>query len=467
MAAKKKKKNGKIIRYRKPLNVNIGMIIFALIFVYMSFSVYTYLKKEKIQFYEVVEGGIVNDQEYTGLILRDEEVKYTDRAGTINYYVREGRRASVGTTVYSIDETNEMAAYLQQNAADQTLSTENLENIKKQLSAFNMNFDEEHFSTVYDTKYSLDALVLEYANFDTADSLAVMEAAGISFTQVRADQAGTVSYMIDSFEDLEPSQVEASMFDRSNYKSTILRAGDTVENGGAAYKVAVSDKWSILFPMSDEDISRYSGRETLEVTFNGSDLTISGDFSIITGADGGSYGQIDFNKYMVDFLSDRFVDFEIVSDKVDGLKIPISSVTEKEFYLVPKEYLDTGGDSTESGFLKETYSENGTSVVFTPATLYYETEDYYYIEDGGETGFTSGDYIVKPESSERYQIGAKATLEGVYNMNKGYTVFKQIDILASNNEYYVVRKNMDYGLSVYDHIVLDASTVEEGKLIYQ
>lgn len=467
MAAKKKKKNGKIIRYRKPLNVNIGMIIFALIFVYMSFSVYTYLKKEKIQFYEVVEGGIVNDQEYTGLILRDEEVKYTDRAGTINYYVREGRRASVGTTVYSIDETNEMAAYLQQNAADQTLSTENLENIKKQLSAFNMNFDEEHFSTVYDTKYSLDALVLEYANFDTADSLAAMEAAGISFTQVRADQAGTVSYMIDSFEDLEPSQVEASMFDRSNYKSTILRAGDTVENGGAAYKVAVSDKWSILFPMSDEDISRYSGRETLEVTFNGSDLTISGDFSIITGADGGSYGQIDFNKYMVDFLSDRFVDFEIVSDKVDGLKIPISSVTEKEFYLVPKEYLDTGGDSTESGFLKETYSENGTSVVFTPATLYYETEDYYYIEDGGETGFTSGDYIVKPESSERYQIGAKAALEGVYNMNKGYTVFKQIDILASNNEYYVVRKNMDYGLSVYDHIVLDASTVEEGKLIYQ
>ena len=44
MAAKKKKKSSKIIRYRKPLNINIGMIIFALIFVYMSFSVYTYLK---------------------------------------------------------------------------------------------------------------------------------------------------------------------------------------------------------------------------------------------------------------------------------------------------------------------------------------------------------------------------------------------------------------------------------------
>nr|WP_330373046.1 hypothetical protein [Lacrimispora celerecrescens] len=33
------KKNKKIIRYRRPLNINVGMIIFALIFVYMVFSV--------------------------------------------------------------------------------------------------------------------------------------------------------------------------------------------------------------------------------------------------------------------------------------------------------------------------------------------------------------------------------------------------------------------------------------------
>ncbi len=100
MAKKNPKKNNKVIRYRRPLNINIGMIIFALIFVYMGFSVYTYVKREKIQFYEVVDGGIVNDKDYTGIILRDEEVKYTSKAGTINYYVGEGRRAAVGTTVY-------------------------------------------------------------------------------------------------------------------------------------------------------------------------------------------------------------------------------------------------------------------------------------------------------------------------------------------------------------------------------
>ena len=94
-------------------------------------------------------------------------------------------------------------------------------------------------------------------------------------------------------------------------------------------------------------------------------------------------------------------------------------------------------------------------------------EDNYYIEMGGENGFNAGDYIVKPDSTDRYQIGASASLQGVYNINKGYAVFKQIDVLASNDEYYTIKKNMTYGLAVYDHIVLDASTVSEGELIYQ
>ena len=106
-------------------------------------------------------------------------------------------------------------------------------------------------------------------------------------------------------------------------------------------------------------------------------------------------------------------------------------------------------------------------MVFVPATIYYSEEDNYYIEMGGENGFNAGDYIVKPDSTDRYQIGASASLQGVYNINKGYAVFKQIDVLASNDEYYTIKKNMTYGLAVYDHSVLDAETVSEGELIYQ
>ena len=85
-----KKKNKKVIRYRRPLNINVGMIIFFIIFIYLVFSVYTYLKREKIQFYEVVDGGIVNNRIYNGLILREEQVRTADRpAISIIICVRE------------------------------------------------------------------------------------------------------------------------------------------------------------------------------------------------------------------------------------------------------------------------------------------------------------------------------------------------------------------------------------------
>ena len=113
------------------------------------------------------------------------------------------------------------------------------------------------------------------------------------------------------------------------------------------------------------------------------------------------------------------------------------------------------------------YNENGTSVIFVPTEIYFADEDYYYIDTTEESGIKSGDYVVRPEASDRYQVVRTASLKGVYNINKGYTVFKQIDILDSNSEYYTVRKGTRYGLSVYDHIVLDASQVEEGQLLYQ
>lgn len=464
-----KKKNKKIVRYRKPLNINVGMIIFALIFVYMAFSVYTYMRKEKVQFYEVVEGSIVNDKSYTGIALREEQTKYTDRAGYINYYVREGKRASVGTSIYSIDETGALAAFLEEHADEGTgMSSEGLSDIKKQLSAFSLSYSDDKFSSVYDAKYTLEATVLEYSNFSSMENMdTLMKEKGISFQQVRADQAGVISYAIDSYEDLTESGISEAVFDRTNYSKAITKTG-LIDKEAPVYKVITSDSWSLVFPMSEEDITAFADKKNLQVSFTGHDLVTTGAFSRITGTDGKAYGKLDFNKYMVEFVSDRYIDFEILSDKVSGLKIPVSAITKKDFYLVPIEYLAQGGDSSETGFFKETYGETGTSAVFIPTTLYYATDEFYYIDSAEDGTFTAGDYIVKPNSTDRYQIGQTASLEGVYNINKGYSVFKQIEILDSNDEYCTVKKNMKYGLSVYDHIVLDASIIEkEGVLIYQ
>jgi len=276
-----------------------------------------------------------------------------------------------------------------------------------------------------------------------------------------------VSYSIDGYEDLDPSQISATSFDRTGYAKAITKAGQLIEKDAPVYKLIGSDDWSILFPLTEADVAEFGDKKQLYVSFRTKELKTTGNFSMITGSDGQPYGKLDFNQYMVQFVSDRFVTFEVDSERVAGLKIPVSAVTSKNFYVVPSDYLTQGGDSSEPGFMKEVYSESGTSAQFVPVSIYYSTDTECYIDMGENAPLQGGDYIVKPNSTDRFQIGKSASLTGAYNINKGYAVFKQIEILKSNDEYYTIRKGTDYGLAVYDHIVLDAETVYEGQLIYQ
>lgn len=467
--SKKKKGIKKVLRYRRPLHLNVGMIVFALIFVYMVFSVSAYVRRNKVQFYEVTEGSIVSNKSYTGIILRQEEVKYAENTGYVNYYVREGKRASLGTRIYSVDETGKLASFLADNSDDTAvLTAQNLTELKSRLSAFSLAYDSTKFRSVYDAKYTLEAQVMEYMNFNTLDTLGKLtEEAGIMLEQVAADRAGVVSYGIDSFEGFSQEEISEAVFDRSTYEKAITKSGKLMEQGAPVYKMITSDLWSLMFPLSEEDQESYQEKSNLWVEFTGRDLKASGSFSVVTGSDGKPYGKLDFDRYMVQFASQRYLDFEVAAASAGGLKIPVTSVIEKDFYLIPKEYLAQGGGSSDSGFYKETYSDSGTSVVFTPAELYYGDGENYYIEKGRENGICEGDYLVKPDSPDRFLVGPSGSLKGVYCINKGYAVFKQIDVLASNDEYYSVRKNVTYGLSVYDHIVLDGTSVQEGELVYQ
>ena len=195
------KGNKKIVKYRRPKNFNIGAFIFFAIFAYMTFYVYEYITKEKIQPYEVTEVAIVNNKKYTGIILRNETTAYLDTTGYINYYIREGKRAAAGTSIYSVDESGTLASIIQENGQDQAaLADEDLLGVKKQLSNYSLSYSDERFSDVYDVKYSLEAMVLEYANFYAMESQEqVIEQLGGNFKQVQTPVSGVISYAEDSY----------------------------------------------------------------------------------------------------------------------------------------------------------------------------------------------------------------------------------------------------------------------------
>lgn len=74
------KKTEKIKTYRKPLNLNIGMIIFGVIFVYVIVCVVMYFQTSYIVRYEVKEGSLATNNIYRGVIIRKESVVYATSA---------------------------------------------------------------------------------------------------------------------------------------------------------------------------------------------------------------------------------------------------------------------------------------------------------------------------------------------------------------------------------------------------
>ena len=115
--------------------------------------------------------------------------------------------------------------------------------------------------------------------------------------------------------------------------------------------------------------------------------------------------------------------------------------------------------------MKQCFLENGeiSSEVLEVEVYNFDNETKEYYLDSSILDV--GDILYKLDGQETYTVSKRATLVGVYNMNKGYADFKQINILYRNEEYAIVKSNTKYGLSVYDYIVLNAETVRDDQFI--
>lgn len=460
----RKRKPAKIAKYRRPLNINIGMIIFGIIFIYIIICVYIYFTSRHIIGYEVTTGSLSVSNVYTGIALRSEEPVMSPQSGYVNYFAREGEHVGVGNLVCTIDESGKIADLIETDDASIQLSSADLSQLKTDIVNFDHNFSPQSFDSVYDFKYQIKGTTLKLSNHNMLSNLNQItgEASGL-VNLCRAGKSGVVVYSIDGYEALEPSSITKSILHKEEYEEKKLTANELVSNQDAIYKIITEEDWSVVIETEPERAEELLEDEYVKVKFLKNQITSWGKVSVLQNQDG-TYVKLDFNNSMITFATDRFLDIEIMQEEEKGLKIPNSAIVEKEFYLIPKEYLIKGGNSSKSGFMRETYGEDGTvTTEFVETTLYSESDTDYYVDT---SALRIGDYICKPDSTEKYPVSKVGTLVGVYNINKGYADFKEITVLYSNDEYSIVKSNTTYGLSVYDHIVLEAESIQVDDFIH-
>lgn len=458
-----KKTNKKVVKFHKQSHLNIGIIVFLIIFIYMLYNIFQYFTTEQAAVYEVSQGTIAQNNTFTGLALRTETVYNAESSGYINYYNKDAVKAGVDTYVYSIDETGDFyKQMLKKNEGQLFKQKDSYNELEKTAFEYVQGYSDETFYQVYSFKYDMEAALMEALSANSLSGLGEYKDSLGTFHSYLAPQAGVVVYNTDGLEDTTTENFTKDSFDQSKHIKNNLQAKEKVNAGDPVYKMITSEAWDLIIPIEEQLALELSEEENMKVEFQKDGSSAWGKCKILK-RDDGFYLDLTFQNSMVRFASDRYLDVKLVLSDTTGLKIPNTSLTEKDFFVIPKEYITQGGDSDGNGVLLQRVSKDGKRTMeFTEVTVFQENKKTYYID--GED-LKKGDIINKPDSGETMSLDKTASLKGVYNINKGYAVFRKVDILFQNEEYTIVDTGTRYGLSLYDHIALDATAISENQIV--
>lgn len=474
---------------KKLLTYNIATIMFGALFVYMIVTVILYSTSSHVTSYQVTVGPLTKNPVCTALAIREEQIVPAGASGYVEYYAREGMQVRKNGSVYAITNTRKEVKSVE-------LSEEQLEKMRSNMANFSYGFSGSDFYDAYSFKYELQGSILQAAGImeqGSADSKGeadtdeetralVGEEVGSMVALGRqsvytAPEAGIVVYSTDGYESLTTENITEEAFNEKSYKKTDLLTSKEIAAGDPVYKVITSENWTLMVPLTDKLAATLSGRESIKVKFTKDGESQNGSLSIVQIGNQKA-ARIQLKNGMPRYASDRFLEVELVINTQSGLKIPVSSVVEKEFYTIPRNFLAQGDNGEGKGFIREVDGKSSSVTEFVDAVIYKEvnskgqeigwgeeedTSGYCYVDK--ET-FEEGDVLKKPDSSETYTVKETDKLQGVYGMNKGYAVFRQINILDQNEEYCIVSQGTSYGLQAFDYIVLDGESVKEEEILH-
>lgn len=474
MANKKRGKKQKTIPYRrKRRSWNIGNITFLIIFIYTLINIVLYFTQDKLVAYEVKENKIQKTIHTTGIVLRQEKIVESQSSGFLCYYAKEGSRIAKEKCVYSIDETGNIQEYLAQLEKETPdTNTEAYKNIHEIISSFHTYYNNNNFYEVYDFKYDLNDALMEVTNEKMMAQLEKsLKMAGIekTYKKMLSPNSGFVSYMMDGYENITEEKIEKKLYEQGSYQKKTLKTVNKVQKGTPVYKLITGDEWDIIIPITSEQKKLLDEKSVVPVNFLKDDKTLIANVTILEKKDG-TYAKLHFTDYLIRYISDRFLNIEVVLQSVSGLKIPNTSLTTRELYRIPLSYLTYGKNSSSEFFNVKKLDDNGKSTeMLVPADYVMKDDKYCYVSTipMRKDSIQKGMILIKNNSNKTFKVSETKEVQGVYCVNKGYAAFKTVNVLYTSGDYSIVEESSDTNaLMIFDHIILNSNTIHENDKIY-
>ena len=444
--------------------INIGLIVFIAIFIYMAANSILYFMRGHVSFFEVEQGEIVDEDKFNGFILRDEQAVKSSDSGYISFYVNDGEKAAKNENVCLINKSDSQSTTADQKDKVYSLTDADYSDIREQMLNFSKTFTDSDYSQLQNLRYRLGNVVNQIVSRNNIDTLNKKDSS--TYKLISSTENGVISYTIDGMESYKEKDIKPGLFSSGDYQKKQIEAGTYINAKDPAYKIIYDDSWEIVIKPDSDQLARIKkivdkagdATPTIDVNFVSDGITAPASIKIFKN-DGTSYVALELSNYMVRFCNDRYVDIDLVWDSYSGLKIPSSAIAQRNYYMIPAAYLVTDSDSAQKGF----YVKGDSGTEFVKPDIALSNDDYCYVDCDD---MKEGTVLINNDTGETYPVSTTSALNGVYNINQGYTKFCLVTVLYKYGDYSIVENASGSGLSLYDRIILDGSSVHNDEVVY-
>lgn len=489
------KNSAKSKNIEKKANKHISFVVIAYVVIlfYLLFLIYINFTKDTIHYVYAEPGSIYNDANFTGLVLKNEKVVYSNDSGPVKYFVPEGSKVRQNSYICAINQDPEtekiiedqINKHLSELNDARSITVNDYSILQDKIREYVLDKPTNGVDFVYDSKDKLTGTLLDISQtvYVKDESLfrQIQEEIAINVEQqlnngqyYSMETAGVVGYTFDGFENYNIDNYDYSIL---NNKITTkdVTMDETVKQGEELYKII--DNY-LIYVISEIDpyCMKYlqdkleNGGTTTLIYFPRKNIELRAVINDLKTIDGKFYVTFEISRYFGEFFSDRFINYRIKYDDYNGLKIPNEAVTVKGLIQVPKTAVFEEKGSYK--IQKKVYADDDTShksVVSINIKVYFEDEGFAYINSmDSDMSINPGDQVIYTIDEESrvsetnvYTVPSKKDIEGVYVINKGYSDFKRIKTLYEDEAFRIIDQSIGYSVGMYDKIASDASEIKE------
>ena len=482
-SAKKKKREEKVNKH-----INFVVIVYVILMAYLLFIVYHSITKDTIHYVYAETGEILNEGAFNGVFVRNESVIYSNDSGPVRYFVPEGDKVRLNTYVCVINQNQEMERILNEQINEHltqlnraaTYDYNDYRILKDRIRSYvvekkrnPLNYASIARDNIETTLYDISQTVV-ITDQDLFDQIQKKIQANQNKqlqngAYYKMAKSGVISYTIDGFEEVTLDNFNPNVFAQEVTNLDITKK-QSISKGDPLYKVVDNYLYYLVSEIDPYAEKHLENRSYVSLFFPTKNLSVDVKVQRTYREGDKVFAVYQIDRYFDLFFSDRKIDYKIIYDQFNGLKIPNEAISLKEVYRVPKTSIqyNKGTYQIQKSILSGNTSGQQELIPIDIKEYYVDGEFSYVRSIDSETQLNAHDkilYVLDPNAkvsdTGTYSLEDPITLQGVYVVNKGYTDFRRIETIYEDNDFSIIESQLRYSIGLYDKIVADSSGIEE------